>query len=196
MTTQYAGHVCCVPFQKTSLCENSQNPVSYFLSVRVVFVPPRCVSPRLASLRPTFWPASVPLLSPSSLSWLKQERLGPGQHNLITIIGRVPVLLPSLDCTRPLFTSLMNIPPLTNGRFSLFQFPFLPCQIPPLLTNSGPLMSLSYPAGGKYYCSSNTVLINPCATPSNLFLFNFYWEKCLKIDVLRQYLDIKHFNDL
>lgn len=143
---------------RKALCGNCLKPVCYVLSVRSTPPPLRL---------------ALPLVSPAyfltcfcRLSWLDEQRFGPGQRNLITTIGRAPVLSLRLVCTQPLFTTPMNNPPLTNVRlsFSLFQFPFLPCQIPPLLTKSGPLVSLSYRAGGKYHCGPNIVLINTYGT--------------------------------
>lgn len=59
-----------------SFVSRDMSQFASFLSVHVWFFPPPSVSPLLSSHRPTFWPASVSLLSPSSLIWFKQEHCG------------------------------------------------------------------------------------------------------------------------
>lgn len=59
-----------------SFVNSDMSQFASFLLVHVLFFPPPSVSPFLSSHRPTFWPASVSLLSPSSLIWFKWEHCG------------------------------------------------------------------------------------------------------------------------
>lgn len=110
--TQCTGLVLCIPCQKVAHVKTAQTQFAIFCQSASTSHPyPLSPAYFLTCCRAS----SLPKLSPLALTGALWRR----QHNLISIIGRVPVLFLNPDCTQPPFTSLTSIPPHTNGPLSL-----------------------------------------------------------------------------